>query len=75
MKTLNVSDFREQRLQLLDGLPADGILVTRRGRPLAKITPVPTSCSDLIGIMKGFASNSEDDFFSTGVVWDAESSA
>jgi antitoxin (DNA-binding transcriptional repressor) of toxin-antitoxin stability system len=67
MKTLNVSDFREQCLQLLDGLPADGILVTKRGRPLAKIMPVPSSCSELIGIMKGLASNTQDDFFSTGV--------
>src|ERR1700761_745505 len=73
MKTLNVSDFREQCLQLLDGLPADGILITKRGRPVAKITPVPSSCSDLIGSMKGLVSNPQDDLFSTGVAWDAES--
>ena len=73
MKTLSVSDFREQCLQLLDGLPADGILITKRGRPVAKITPVPSSCSDLIEIMKGLASDPQDDLFSTGVAWDAES--
>ena len=61
MKTFNVSDFREQCLQLLDGLPAEGILITKRGRPLAKVTPVPCSCSDLIGIMKGLASNPQDE--------------
>src|ERR1700761_9438182 len=73
MKTLNVSDFREQCLQLLEGLPADGILITKRGRPLAKVTPVPSSCSELIGTMKGLISNPQDDLFSTGVAWDAES--
>lgn len=73
MKTLNVSDFREQCLQLLDGIPADGILITKRGRPVAKVTPVPSSCSDLIGIMKGLVSNPQEDLFSTGVAWDAES--
>jgi hypothetical protein len=36
MKTLNVSDFRERCLQLLDGLPADGILITKRGRPVGQ---------------------------------------
>src|SRR5882724_3752374 len=73
MKTLNVSDFREQCLQLLDGLPADGILITKRGRPVAKITPVPSSCADLIGIVKDLASDPQDDLFSTGVPWNAES--
>src|SRR6478736_6113159 len=73
MKTLNVSDFREQCLQLLDDLPADGILITKRGRPVAKITPVPCSCSDLIGSVKDLASNRQDNLFSTGVAWDAES--
>jgi antitoxin (DNA-binding transcriptional repressor) of toxin-antitoxin stability system len=68
MKTLNVSDFREQCLQLLDGLPADGILITKRGRPVAKLLPVPSSCSDLIGIMKGLSVNPQDELLSTGVV-------
>ena len=40
MKALSVSDFREQCLQLLDVLPADGILITKRGRPVAKVTTV-----------------------------------
>ena len=70
VKTLNVSDFREPRLQLLDGLPTDGILITKRGRPVAKITPVPSSCSDLISTMQDLASDPQDKLFSTGVIWD-----
>lgn len=73
MKTLNVSEFREQCLQLLDGLPGEGILITKRGRPVAKITPIPSSCSSLIGSVKHLAVNPRDDLFSTGVVWNAES--
>lgn len=57
----------------MDGLPAEGILITKPGRPLAKVMPVPSSCSGLIGNMKGLVSNPKDDLFSTGVVWDAES--
>src|SRR4051795_1856258 len=73
MKTLSVSDFREQCLQLFEGLPAEGILITRRGRAVAKVTPVPSPCSDLIGRLPGVVSNPKDDLFATGVAWDAES--
>jgi antitoxin (DNA-binding transcriptional repressor) of toxin-antitoxin stability system len=73
MKMLNVSEFREQCLQLLDDLPGEGILITKRGRPVAKITPIPSSCSSLIGSVKHLAVNPRDDRFSTGVVWNAES--
>lgn len=52
MKRVNISEFREQCLQSLGGLPAGGILITKRGRPLAKVTSVPRSCSDLIGSVK-----------------------
>ena len=68
-----MSDFRAHCLQLLDGLPPDGILITKRGRPVARIIPVPSCCADLIGIMKGLVPNPKDDLFSTGVAWDAES--
>src|SRR5215469_8381850 len=73
MKTLNISDFRQQCLQLLEGLPPDGVLITKHGRPVAKVTPLFRSCSDLIGCIKDLASNPQDDLFSTGITWDAES--
>src|SRR3954452_13734886 len=57
MKSLSVSDFREQCLQLLEGQPAEGILITKRGRVVAKVTPIPSSCSHLIGSMHGLVSN------------------
>ena len=74
MKTLNVSEFREQCLQLLDGgLPVSGILITKRGRPVAKITPVPASCTELIASVKDLIIDPEDDLFSSGIAWNAES--
>lgn len=72
MRTLNVSDFREQCLQLLESLPADGILITKRGRPVARITRVPSSCVDLIGSVKNLSTDPEDDLFSTELEWDAQ---
>jgi prevent-host-death family protein len=43
MKGLSVTEFRRQCLSLLDALPDEGIIVTKRGAPLARITPVRRS--------------------------------
>ena len=64
MRTLSITQFRAQCLQLLDDLPAEGILLTKRGRPVAKVMPVRGGCSGLIGIMRGLVSNPQDDLFS-----------
>jgi prevent-host-death family protein len=72
-KSLTVSDFREQCLQLFDDVPAEGIVITKRGKPVAKVVRIPGSCSELIGTIENFAANDEDDLFSTGISWDAES--
>jgi hypothetical protein len=42
MKDLSVTEFRRQCLTLLEDLPEEGLLITKRGRPLARITPVST---------------------------------
>ena len=40
MQDLNVTEFRRECLSLLENLPEDGILVTKHGRPLARVAPV-----------------------------------
>lgn len=40
MKDLSVTEFRRQCLALLEDLPEEGIVVTKRGQPVARITPV-----------------------------------
>jgi antitoxin (DNA-binding transcriptional repressor) of toxin-antitoxin stability system len=72
MKSLNVSEFREQCLALLDKLPAEGVLITRRGKPIARVTPVRKNNADSIGSMAGMF-EIRGDIFSTGEKWDAES--
>ncbi len=73
MTTLNVTEFREQCLQLVDGLSPDGVLITKRGRPVAKLVPVNSSCIDLIGSIKDLSMDQDDDLLSTGLAWDAQS--
>lgn len=72
MNTLNATEFREQCLHLLDCVPSSGVLITKRGRPVAKLIPVRRSCADLIGTVPGLATDPADDLFSTGLSWDAE---
>jgi hypothetical protein len=49
VQEMNVSEFGQRCLALMDDLPADGILITNHGHPVAKLTPVRESCADLIG--------------------------
>jgi antitoxin (DNA-binding transcriptional repressor) of toxin-antitoxin stability system len=40
VRDLSVTEFRRQCLALLANLPEEGILVTKHGRPLARVAPV-----------------------------------
>jgi len=70
MKTIGAAKFKEKCLALLDQLEPDGLIVTKHGRPVARVTPYPTPTKDLIGRLSGkLAING--DILSTGVAWDA----
>jgi antitoxin (DNA-binding transcriptional repressor) of toxin-antitoxin stability system len=43
MKDLSVTEFRRQCLSLLEDLPEEGVLITKHGHPIARITPVRSS--------------------------------
>ena len=40
MKDLSITEFRRRCLTLLENLPDDGIVVTKRGRPVARVAPM-----------------------------------
>lgn len=70
-KTLSASEFKAQCLKILDELK--GIIVTKRGRPVAKVVPIRGSKNaDLIRCMKGKV-KIKGDIFSTGIKWNAQS--
>jgi prevent-host-death family protein len=69
---LNASRFKEQCLSLLDRLDPEGIVITKHGKPVARLIPIEAGCADLIGSMKGKV-RLKGDVFSTGTRWDAES--
>jgi antitoxin (DNA-binding transcriptional repressor) of toxin-antitoxin stability system len=71
--TIDLAEFKARCLEILEHLVAPGIILTKEGHPVAKITPLPTVNNEaLIGSMKGEISISGD-IFSTGVEWDAQS--
>ena len=72
MRTVNATKFKEQCLSLLDTLESEGIVVTKRGKPVARVIPISSDCADLIGSMKGKI-KIKGDILSTGLRWNAES--
>ncbi len=72
MKTIQATKFKEKCLNILDNLDSEGIIITKHGKPVAKIIPYKTTCAELIGIMKGKI-KIRGDIMSTGQKWDAES--
>lgn len=39
MRTIEAAEFKERCLALLDRLDADGLIVTRHGKPVARVVP------------------------------------
>ena len=72
MKTIGAAKFKEQCLSLLEKVDSDGIIITKHGKPLAKLIPVEVQSSGLIGKMKGKI-KIKGDIASTGLKWHAES--
>ena len=70
MKTIGVTKFKEQCLALLDQLGPEGLVVTKHGKPIARVMPYDNQDAELIGslrdkiVVKG-------DIFTTRVRWDA----
>jgi prevent-host-death family protein len=72
VKTIPAAKFKEQCLAILDRVDPEGIVITKRGRPVAKLIPLGADSGELIGSLAGKL-RITDDVTSTGLRWDAES--
>jgi prevent-host-death family protein len=63
--------FKEQCLALLDSVSADGIVITKRGKPVARLVPFHTESKSLIGSLAGKV-KVKGNILSTRVKWDAD---
>jgi prevent-host-death family protein len=70
--TIQASAFKARCLALLDEVEAThrSIIVTKHGRPVAKLVPLdaPTSLAGSVTLV----SDPDEDYFSTGESWDAD---
>ena len=72
MRTINASKFKEKCLALLEELDPQGIMITKHGKPVARLLPASSECAELIGSMKGKI-QIHGDIMSTGLDWNAQS--
>ena len=72
-KIIPATEFKAKCLAILDDLDPSGVVVTKHGRPIARILPInPHGNERFIGSMKGKI-RIQGDIFTTGTDWDVES--
>lgn len=70
-RTIGAAQFKEKCLAILDEVGPEGIIVTKRGKPVAKLIPIAADSAQLIGILKDEI-EIKGDILTTGVTWNAE---
>lgn len=71
MRQIAAAKFKEQCLSLLDRVDPDGIVITKHGKPVAKLIPFAADSAGLIGSLTGKV-HIKGEIVSTGIHWDAE---
>ena len=71
MRTIGAAKFKEQCLALLDQLDGDGLIVTKHGKPVARVLPYDRQDADLIGSLRHKVKVCGD-ILTTGLHWDAD---
>ena len=72
MRKIGATEFKQKCLALLDRIGPEGIVITKHGKPVAKLVPIESDSADLIG---RFADQIviHGDIESTDLAWDAQS--
>lgn len=53
MSTIGAAQFKREFLAILDRLGPEGIVITKHGKPVAKLVPIETESGSLIGRLAG----------------------
>jgi antitoxin (DNA-binding transcriptional repressor) of toxin-antitoxin stability system len=67
---MGAAQFKERCLQVLDELSPEGLIITKRGKPVARLLPFERSGANLLGSLKGKI-KVHGDIESTGLTWEA----
>ncbi|HUF11337.1 MAG TPA: type II toxin-antitoxin system prevent-host-death family antitoxin [Rhodothermales bacterium] len=68
MQKIGAAKFKAQCLALLDDLDPEGLIITKRGKPVARVLPIPKRPEELIGSLDGKV-KVKGDILSTGMTW------
>lgn len=71
-RTIGASKFKARCLSILDELEPEGIVITKHGKPVARLIPVERASAELVGSLAERLTI-KGDILSTGLEWDAES--
>ena len=71
---IGATKFKEHCLALLDNLRPEGLVIMKRGKPVARLVPCPRPPQALIGCLSDTLTV-RGDILSTGLVWDADDQA
>lgn len=71
MKTIGAAKFKEQCLALFDKLSPEGIVITKHGKPVARVLPYPQRPEAMIGALRDKIVV-RGDILSTGTSWDVD---
>jgi prevent-host-death family protein len=70
MKTVAAAKFKEQCLSILDHLDREGIVITKHGKPVARVLPMARASAEMIGALRGRI-RVKGNIESTGQKWTA----
>jgi antitoxin (DNA-binding transcriptional repressor) of toxin-antitoxin stability system len=70
MKRIAAAKFKEQCLSILDRLGPEGVIVTKHGKPVAKVLPLQQASAELIGALRAHIAVNGD-LTTTRLRWDA----
>jgi prevent-host-death family protein len=73
-QTIAAGEFKVHCLKLMEQVreKRTEIIITKRGKPVAKLVPVEEEVPDIFGSMRGTVTILGDIVGPTGVEWDAE---
>ena len=71
MTTIGAAKFKEQCLSLLERLTPEGLIITKRGKPVARLIPYPQKPAALIGSLRERI-RIHGDVMTTGIPWNAD---
>ncbi len=71
MQSISATEFKAKCLEILDHVPPEGLVITKRGKGVARIYPEHRDILRFVGSVPNMIVGG--DLLGTGVVWEPES--